>query len=410
MISVSFRCHSFKKRIEKTDEQLKLYIKSLTVIVEEPMQRPVQESLRVPEIKQHQHHHQQPIQEIQIQRPPETHPLIINMANVPSMINQNQLFQTSNGQICQLIQGPNNTIQSIQVLAPPQQIIQPSEVTTMLQPAENFFEEIPVVVQSSNGHQTILNLPHHQVQALQQQIQMAGNQQQQHHHQEIEIVQEADEIGMQEYEDFTCEEEEVMEEEQDESATATTTYTIVQTIQEGQDSENSDSDDKQLLAEFLAQQTHSEPGRHVCLLCSQEFKHQKWLHSHMKSIHINWIKANCKKQPQCTKCGKSFRGPGMLKMHMKTHEKENKLPSCSVCQKGKNLRKYDDYVTIKIFVCAEFKSKSILYRHRATHFSNQKQHRCEICDKNFSSNYQLNAHHRTRHEAKSETKVKIDVC
>lgn len=93
----------------------------------------------------------------------------------------------------------------------------------------------------------------------------------------------------------------------------------------------------------------------------------------MRSIHINYLKANCKKQPQCTICFKSFRGPGMLKMHMKTHEKENKLPTCTICSK-------------------EFKSKSILYRHRATHFSNQKEHRCSICDKKFSSNYQLNSH------------------
>lgn len=350
------------------------------MIVEEPVQRP--QELRVPEVKQ-QLPHQPQIQEIQIQRP-EAHPLIINMGQ-HGMINQNQLFQTANGQICQLIQGPNNTIQMI---AQPQIIQQPSEV--IVQPADNFFEEIPVVVQSANGQQTILNLPHHQVAALQQQIAAANQHQQQqipieHHHlHHQEIVQEADEIEVQEYEDFTCDDmEEVMEEEPEETSTATT-Y-IVQTIQE-ESSENSDSDDKQLLAEFLAQQTHSEPGRHVCNLCNQEFKHQKWLTSHMKSIHINWIKANCKKQPQCGKCGKSFRGPGMLKMHMKTHEKENKLPSCTICGK-------------------EFKSKSILYRHRATHFSNQKQHRCTLCEKNFSSNYQLNAHMQ-RHQKSDKVKLR----
>lgn len=72
----------------------------------------------------------------------------------------------------------------------------------------------------------------------------------------------------------------------------------------------------------------------------------------------------------------------MLRMHMKTHEKENKLPTCSICSK-------------------EFKSKSILYRHRATHFTNQKQHRCSQCEKNFSSNYQLNQHmqrHKKNHQ------------
>lgn len=32
------------------------------------------------------------------------------------------------------------------------------------------------------------------------------------------------------------------------------------------------------------------------------------------------FQANCKKQPQCEICFRSFKGPGMLKMHMKTHE------------------------------------------------------------------------------------------
>ena len=373
--------------------------------------------MRVPEIKQHQiQQHQPQIQEIQIQRP-ESHPLIIAMNNSTSMMNSGhhpQLIQTANGQIIQaqmgqFIQGPNNTIQMIttnptnHVTQQPQLlqlrtepdnrcelIVQPSEMTD-----SHFFEEIPVVVQSANGQQTILNLPHHQVQALQQQIAQSNSnhhqQQQQVQIQQIhnntsnmatnscnsETIDSTDEIEIHEVQDYVqnndyeCDDlEEVIEDDQDHDNS--TTY-IVQTIQEEESSENSDTDDKQLLAEFLAQQTHSEPGKHVCNLCNQEFKHMKWLHSHMKSIHNNWIKANCKKQPQCSICFKSFRGPGMLKMHMKTHEKGNKLPTCTICSK-------------------EFKSKSILYRHRATHFSNQKEHRCTICDKNFSSNYQLNAH------------------
>ena len=351
---LSFRAHSFKKRIEKSDEELKKYIKSLTVFIEEP----VRSEMRAPEMKQPSIH-----QETQ-------GPLIINMGPLSNpMINQNQLFQTASGQICQLIQGPNNTIQMINTL--PQAQAQPPQL--IQHPEESFFE-VPVVLQSANGQQTILNLPTHQLQALQQQI-ATSNQ----HQQLQEIVQEADEIEIQEYEDFTCEEmEEVNEDEEDQ---------FVQIVQaEELEEEISDTEDKQQLAEFLAQQTQSFPGRHICNLCNQEFKHQKWLHSHFRTIHQNWIKANCKKMPSCHRCGKSFRGPGMLKMHMKTHEKENKLPSCTICGK-------------------EFKSKSILYRHRSTHFSNQKLHRCEICDKNFSSNYQLSAHLQ-RHQKHETTKVK----
>lgn len=51
-----------------------------------------------------------------------------------------------------------------------------------------------------------------------------------------------------------------------------------------------DSEEKQYLAEFMTFQTSCvSPGRHVCNLCHKEFKHTKWLQSHMKS-HSNWIK------------------------------------------------------------------------------------------------------------------------
>lgn len=158
--------------------------------------------MRVPEIKQHQIHqqqHQPQMQEIQIQRP-DAHPLIIAnvLGNNPSgMLNNGpqQLIQTANGQIIQaqigqFIQGPNNTIQMItnpsNVAPQPQllqlrsdqmpdnrcelQILQPSDMTE-----SHFFDEIPIVVQHSSGQQTIFNLPHHQVQALQQQMAQSVN-------------------------------------------------------------------------------------------------------------------------------------------------------------------------------------------------------------------------------------------
>lgn len=57
---------------------------------------------------------------------------------------------------------------------------------------------------------------------------------------------------------------------------------------------------------------------------------------------------------------------------MQIHERDKKLPICTICNK-------------------EFKSKSILYRHRQTHFD-RKPSNCKICNKQFVSNYQVNAH------------------
>lgn len=43
-------------------------------------------------------------------------------------------------------------------------------------------------------------------------------------------------------------------------------------------------------AEFISMQTSCPyPGRFICNLCRKEFKHVRWLNTHMKS-HSNWIK------------------------------------------------------------------------------------------------------------------------
>lgn len=393
------RCHSFKKKIEKSDEQLKQYIKSLTVIVEEPIIKEISPQ-RLPEIKPH-------IQEIQLQRPEpptlhQAHPLIITNLN-PTLLNGQQLIQTANGQIIQaqigqFLQGPNNTIQMITTNPAPQtQLLQlrpeqDNRLTELIvqqqQPQEitepQFYEEIPVVLQSANGQQTIVNLPHHQVQAFQQQVQVSQMQQvtttsSSEEQDEIEIHE------VQNYDDdeYGCEDlEEVVEDETGEEMDSSVNSYYLPRADDGSEIDQ-EIEDKQMLLEFLSQHTVVEgSNKYICNLCQQEFKHFKWLEAHMKTIHSNWIKANCKKQPQCNICFKSFRGPGMLKMHQKTHERENKLPTCSVCGK-------------------EFKSKSILYRHRATHFSDQKPHICTICNKTFQSNYQLNAHvarHQKNHQ------------
>lgn len=316
------------------------------MIVEEPIIKEITQQ-RLPEMKQQT---MQPhIQEIQIQRPEhqqqqiqQAHPLIITNLNPATMLNGQQLIQTANGQIIQVqgqfVQGPNNTIQMIATNPAPQpqllQITRPEQdnrlTELIVQPTEmsepQFYDEIPVVLQSANGQQTIVNLPHHQVQALQQQVQQQVSQMQQvttssSEQDEIEIHEvqnyDDDEYGCDDLEEVN---EDDTEQEIDASSTNTTYYLHQRHPNVDEDNSEMDQDveEKQLLAEFLSQHTASEnPNKHVCNLCQQEFKHMKWLEQHMKTIHSNWIKANCKKQPQCNICHKSFRGPGMLKMHQK---------------------------------------------------------------------------------------------
>lgn len=290
------RCHTFKKKIEKTDEELKQYIKSLTVIIEEPVMKEI-------------HQPQMKAQEIQLQRTDQniqqSAPLIITNINPTAMLNGQQLIQfvpntntiqmmtTHSGhQLLQIRPENDNRLTEL--------IVQPSDRSFH----DSYYEDIPIVVQSSNGQQTILNIPHHQVHQLQQQMQVTATTSSETDDLEIHEVQNYEE------DDYVCEDlEEVIEEDMEQENENNEATFIVQPFEEEiSEIDQEEMVDKQLLSEFLIQHTIQEGSKFICNLCHREFKNMKFLECHMKKMHFNWIKANCKKQPKCLICGKSFRG------------------------------------------------------------------------------------------------------
>lgn len=450
------RCHAFKTRVEKSDTALRQYIKGITVVTEGQMPKEaVTVDVPRPQIapqKIQQLHTAPQIQEIHIQRadiptiaeaaPPPT--MILTNAHLlgtgAQIINAGHLLTTATGQqiiqapqyhaaqIGQFIQGPNNTIQMITHGAPHPQILQIQRTADdrceiIVQPdmaeQQQYYDEnnvlsvnpvqsVPLMVAAPSAtlhHQIAQHaIQQHQQQQQQQHHHHQQQQQQAHQHQlhhqlqqEEQQEDESEESHLKddhqdsdcgEQEDSQMDNEEFIEEEHPEDEEEEDEEEDEEEQQQVEIEETfylsdceSDDEEKQL-AEFMAHQTSCpSPGRYVCNLCRKEFSQPKWLQTHMSS-HSNWLKANCKKQPECEICHKSFRGPGMLRMHMKTHEKEDKLPTCSICHK-------------------EFKSKSILYRHRQTHF--EKNFACTLCDKRFSSNYQLNIHVQ-RHKKQKQQK------
>lgn len=457
------RCHAFKTRVEKSDTTLRQYIKGITVVVEEQHQQQQQQhemqhrppphiAPQPPKIQQIQ-----PIQEIHIQRAD-----IPTMAEQPAptmiltnaqllnagaqIINAGHLLTTAAGQqiiqaapqyhatqIGQFIQGLPNTIQMIAHGAPhpAAQILQIQRTADdrceiVVQPEmqeQQYYDEnnmisvnpvqsMPVMVAAPTIHQhmasdspaagrtwPITHLIH----------QHQHQQHQQHHHQQPEPEEhlqqdqqeeeESEESHLKDGPDSECgDQDDSQIDNDDEMVEEELLEEIEGEVEAEQEQEQEqeeefyitdcESDDEEKkLAEFMSQQTTCHEGRFTCNLCRKEFSQEKWLQTHMSS-HSNWLKANCKKQPECEICHKSFRGPGMLRMHMKTHEKADKLPTCSICFR-------------------EFKSKSILYRHRQTHF--EKNFACTLCDKRFSSNYQLNIHVQ-RHKKPKEKEHKCQHC
>lgn len=145
------RCHAFKSRVEKSDQQLRQYIKGITVIVEEPMPKELaitqielphemQKQLHRTEMPTHHpHHSEQHIQrEIQIQKSDgTTQQMIISngqLHNTTAQLINGQILTTTHGQPIiqagqivhqgQLIQTTGGNLQLIQANGQPAQVVQ----------------------------------------------------------------------------------------------------------------------------------------------------------------------------------------------------------------------------------------------------------------------------------------------
>lgn len=227
-------------------------------MVESEQEKPMQQEQQ--QIQQIHHHHQ----------PQRNDPQPIIIANVghhhqPTLIANNgqQLFH-SNGQIIGQfnVAGHNNAVMI--PMGTQQLLTLPDMNRCELMSDQQYFEEIPIVIQSNNGQQTqtILNLPHQQVQTLQQ---IVNNPQQHTQIQQVvtAVSEESDDAEIHEY-DY-----EEMDETID-TGDETQTY-IVENIEAPQEmvQETLEQDEKKIIEEFLMNQQTHEPGKYTCSLCSQ---------------------------------------------------------------------------------------------------------------------------------------------
>lgn len=104
---------------------------------------------------------------------------------------------------------------------------------------------------------------------------------------------------------------------------------------------------------------HTGDAPHVCNICGKGFANAEYIKKHQR-IHSG------NRGHQCTICDKSFFSPSSLLCHMNRHTGE-KPYSCEVCGRG-------------------FSQVSSIIKHRKTHLANANPgHLCQFCGKQFAS-------------------------
>uniref|UniRef100_A0A182TVU4 Zinc finger protein 865 n=1 Tax=Anopheles melas TaxID=34690 RepID=A0A182TVU4_9DIPT len=158
---------------------------------------------------------------------------------------------------------------------------------------------------------------------------------------------------------------------------------------------------KQKLIEHMRVHTGHAPIK--CKLCNRTFKRFSNLAQHRKRYHLN--RTVVKEEYVCQLCGEVFHTMAKMEWHKETHEKKPK--SCPYCRekfihrnsltRHIRLSHTDKYAKLEnktepCSICQQPYTKTSMRRHLETHTKERMAYACGICNKRFTTNWNLKQH------------------
>lgn len=174
---------------------------------------------------------------------------------------------------------------------------------------------------------------------------------------------------------------------------------------------------RQKLVEHMRIHTNQAPLK--CMYCPDRFRRYSNLIQHRNRVHLN--KKPSRKDYVCD-CGEIFQSKAKLEWHQETHE--NRPKACPHCRERfthrnsltRHIRlshtdkyKFEKSKTMQCPVCEATYLASSIKAHMITHSVAKKEFCCSICNKCFSTKWNLKQHNWT-HASRSSKPFQCNVC
>ena len=148
---------------------------------------------------------------------------------------------------------------------------------------------------------------------------------------------------------------------------------------------------------------HSAPTK-PCHVCGKKFKRNEQLEKHVLYVH-----ETVDRKHYCSHCGKCYKTPSVLKLHIDNYHGWPVEYACEVCGKcfrtaatrNTHMLTHSDDRPYKCSKCSKcFKTSTALSNHMLSH-SDERKYKCDLCDWSFKTKSRLTYHMRSHSDVRA---------